>query len=284
VTDPLPSPNEPPIIAPMPGGAPVIAPPILAPPPRRLTAGWAAIILLIYLGAQFGASVVVGGVVGFYFGVMHAVHRAHGPLAQDIARAAPKMLLWGVVFAMLGGGLTMVAAARAMLREPLKDRSAVGAAWVGGSPRDCAEGLAVGILAGLGAVAVILVCNALGIHGEPGLFSKLLGQGGLRLASLLATLVIVAPVFEELLFRGVLYAGLRASSGALRAGALTTGIFVLLHFSELINFPPAMLCLGGLGALTLWIRLRRAAIGPAIGVHMGYNLVVVGAALTAGIQ
>jgi membrane protease YdiL (CAAX protease family) len=87
--------------------------------------------------------------------------------------------------------------------------------------------------------------------------------------------LVLAPPIEELLFRGVLYGGYRKSFGASTAAVLTTGIFVVLHLTETIHFPPATISVTGLAVAALWFRLRTAAIGPAVTVHFGYNLVAV---------
>ena len=35
-----------------------------------------------------------------------------------------------------------------------------------------------------------------------------------------------------------------------------------------------MICVAGVSFVALWIRLRSAAIGPAVAVHVGYNAVI----------
>jgi len=86
--------------------------------------------------------------------------------------------------------------------------------------------------------------------------------------------LLVAPVVEELLFRGVVYGGYRSSYGPVRAALLTTTVFWLLHLTEMIYFWPSMIGVAGLAIAALWFRLRSAAIGPAVAVHFGYNAVL----------
>jgi membrane protease YdiL (CAAX protease family) len=62
--------------------------------------------------------------------------------------------------------------------------------------------------------------------------------------------------------------------GAVAAAALTTIIFVSLHFTELIYQPLAVFAIGGLALGALVLRLRSNAIGPAIAVHFGYNATI----------
>ena len=87
----------------------------------------------------------------------------------------------------------------------------------------------------------------------------------------LIMVLVFAPFIEELLFRGVMYGGYRSSLGPVRAAILSTLIFWILHITEMIYFWPSMLGIGGLAMVALFFRLRSAAIGPAVAVHLGYN-------------
>jgi len=86
--------------------------------------------------------------------------------------------------------------------------------------------------------------------------------------------LLFAPVAEELLFRGVLYGGYRRSFGKIAATLITTSTFVLLHLPDVIRFLPSIVALAALGLTAQWCRLRSSAIGPAIAVHIGYNVVL----------
>jgi membrane protease YdiL (CAAX protease family) len=91
--------------------------------------------------------------------------------------------------------------------------------------------------------------------------------------------VICAPAVEEILFRGVLLTALQRAWGTLCAGVVVSLIFVALHAGEAAGYPPALLAIGGVGVLTLVLRLRTGTIGPAISAHAGYNIVIVANAL-----
>jgi hypothetical protein len=86
--------------------------------------------------------------------------------------------------------------------------------------------------------------------------------------------VLLAPLIEELFFRGVLYGGYRKSLGPVLAFVITTLIFMYAHLTEITHFLPAAAGLLGLACAALACRLRWKAIGPAVAVHVGYNAMV----------
>jgi len=267
----------PPVIADYHAGGPAAPPARSAFAGPRLSAGPATIILLVFLSVQFAAVLVVSAVAGFILGVMHAARHATTPVSQDFAPFLPAILAWGMIFGTLGGGIAVAKVSAAMFREHLGDASPLGAAWFYGRLRDCAQGLGAGILVGLGFLLLATLCASLGIKPDPGLLDKVAVLPGLPQVAFIAIALFLAPPVEELLFRGILYGGYRRSFGPARAAALTTGIFVVLHVSEIIRFSPVIFGIGGMALAALWFRLRTAAIGPAVAVHFGYNLVIVAA-------
>lgn len=98
---------------------------------------------------------------------------------------------------------------------------------------------------------------------------------GMRIV--LALLVVcVAPIVEEVLFRGVLLSGLMRHMRAGWAIAISALIFGSVHLPDFKNFawyPVPALAL--LGALLAWIRLRSRSLWPSIMMHATNNLVAV---------
>jgi membrane protease YdiL (CAAX protease family) len=88
------------------------------------------------------------------------------------------------------------------------------------------------------------------------------------------SVLLLAPPIEELLFRGILYGGYRRSFGPVWAGVLTTSVFVICHLPEMVYFLPSIVGITGFAIAALWLRLRAAAIGPAVAAHFGYNAVL----------
>lgn len=99
-------------------------------------------------------------------------------------------------------------------------------------------------------------------------FYRLLAPSGWRqVLSTTAALVVIAPVFEELLFRGLILQALRKSQGTAQALIFSSFLFGLCHVRILAALFPA--CVAGLmlGA----IALRTRSILPAIVSHAAIN-------------
>ncbi len=77
---------------------------------------------------------------------------------------------------------------------------------------------------------------------------------------------VAAPFFEEILFRGVLFASLRRVLRPVGAGLASAALFSLLHGDS-----QAILVLGTLGALFSWLYERTGSLWPAILAHGLWN-------------
>jgi membrane protease YdiL (CAAX protease family) len=235
--------------------------------PRRLGAGVATIILFVYLGAQFIAGIAAAIIVGAIWGV----GAKNAPDPQQLAHLKQAIMAPAVLLSLAAGGVAMICASLQMLRGQLRDRSPTGAAWTVGSFKKMAQGFAIG-----GFVACCFCVSAMFFQNEKssmGPMTKMASTPGFSQTVWLIAL-LVAPPIEELLFRGVLYGGYRKSFGPVVAGALTTSIFVLLHITEIIHSLSAAVAIAVLALTALWLRLRSAAIGPAIALHFAYNAVI----------
>ncbi len=95
--------------------------------------------------------------------------------------------------------------------------------------------------------------------------------------ALLSAAVILAPITEELMFRGVLARAL-ASRGQRTVIVGTALVFSAVHVigldpdrlaaSAAVVLPPIFI----LGVVLAWATLRSGRLGPAIFLHSGYNL------------
>lgn len=90
-----------------------------------------------------------------------------------------------------------------------------------------------------------------------------------QLAVLLVLGVILAPVGEELYFRGFLYPALRSRLGVPLSLLLSGGFFGIMHF-DLLRFLP--LALGGVGLA--WLYERTGSLYTAIAAHSFWNFVM----------
>ena len=94
-----------------------------------------------------------------------------------------------------------------------------------------------------------------------------------RTADLVALAVIAvaaAPVFEEFIFRGLIFKGLRRSFGLAAATLASAAIFALVHPVH------AMVPVFVMGALAALVYERTKMLAAPMTVHAIYNAVVVG--------
>lgn len=82
--------------------------------------------------------------------------------------------------------------------------------------------------------------------------------------------VVLTPIVEEMLFRGVLYQALRKHMGAVLGAASSAALFAALHLQ--FNATPALLVLGI--ALTIAFERTRSLYPPML-LHAAYNGVVI---------
>jgi hypothetical protein len=91
--------------------------------------------------------------------------------------------------------------------------------------------------------------------------------------------LMLAPIGEELLFRGVLLRGLQRRMSTAAAVITSAVIFALVHLGDPGTgyYMPAYVLLG----LVLgWLAVSSRRLGPSIAVHAGFNLVAVLTILT----
>jgi len=87
--------------------------------------------------------------------------------------------------------------------------------------------------------------------------------------TLIAT-VVLAPIFEEIIFRGVLYGSLRARFGVATSVIVSALIFAAAHGYGVAGFA-SVFCSGALWA---WSYERTRSLLPAIAAHMANNAAV----------
>jgi membrane protease YdiL (CAAX protease family) len=91
---------------------------------------------------------------------------------------------------------------------------------------------------------------------------------GAAIALAAFAVIIVAPIAEELFFRGFLYQAFRKRRGAMPAILLSAAVFAIAHFDPLLIagiFP--------LGIVFAYLFERRGSLGANITAHMVYNLI-----------
>lgn len=88
--------------------------------------------------------------------------------------------------------------------------------------------------------------------------------------------VVAAPLFEEILFRGFLFGGLRRWLGPWSAAVLSAAVFALYHL-EIDTLPGLFV----LGLALAWLRERTGGLAAPIAMHACYNAVQVAGILVA---
>lgn len=92
------------------------------------------------------------------------------------------------------------------------------------------------------------------------------GMKGLVFALVLGA--IVAPVVEEIFFRGFLFAAIRKTHSFWIAASISGLIFGTVHL-----VPDAIVSLGAAGFLWAWLRERTGSIWPCIAAHVVNNAI-----------
>jgi membrane protease YdiL (CAAX protease family) len=254
--------EAPPPTSPAPYGAP--------PPPPTLGALRAVLIFLAFLAVQFVVVVAAAAWVGAGHG------RDVAGSGEDGLRIAPAFLLAAALGGTALSGLVGFWLARRALPGP-GAMAVIG--WAPAPARDCGraalEGLALVVV--LGVVGAFLPPPTRGL----GPLGKLDELGAWSKLAAVVLVLGVAPVVEELMFRGVLYTGLARRLRPGIAARLTTLAFVALHLPQLGGYWPGWLFIALVGALALRARVATGSLLPAVALHLTYNAGLVLAAAIA---
>ncbi len=135
------------------------------------------------------------------------------------------------------------------------------------------------LLVAQGATAVLvglLVPSLRGVAPDNTSFLRGVPWGELLLLAVAA--VVIAPVVEELLFRGLVLQGLMLRLGFWPAALLSSAAFGLLHTGSFDAAGAALVLATGVLGLGLCVLARRTGrLGPGMGVHALRNAVALGA-------
>jgi membrane protease YdiL (CAAX protease family) len=85
--------------------------------------------------------------------------------------------------------------------------------------------------------------------------------------------VVVAPVVEEIFFRGFVFAGLRQRYDWQKAALISSFLFALIHLQPTATIPIFIL-----GYIFAYLYERSGSIGPAILMHISTNALALGTA------
>ena len=178
-----------------------------------------------------------------------------------------------LLLAQLGAGLMTLHWLRRRTARRSCGRAGVG--FVRSSRGWLLAGEAGGLLLALAAAAMAWLLPR---PAAPHLASLLMTLPALPLATTLIS-VLLAPLFEEGVFRGALLGALAPALGPLGAGLASTAVFTLLHLPEQAGYFWGLLPIAALGGFAAWLRLRSGSLWPGVVAHMCFNALLGFAAL-----
>lgn len=225
----------------------------------------ALLAFFVYLGAQIFIGLVVGFCAGFLWALFHQPFAPDAPEFQQFLThlVAPVTTLFCIPFA----GLAVALLALKVFQARRDDLGLVPASWL-----SILGGGLTGVLAGL--AFVVLTAFYVSTQGhEPQATGPLsqMTQTSSGLVVWVIVALLLAPPVEELVFRGVMLAGLCRSWGTTAGAVAVTAIFGLMHIGEAGAFPPAMLVILAMGGMCAWFRLKTGSLLPSWALHTGYN-------------
>jgi membrane protease YdiL (CAAX protease family) len=232
------------------------------PQPSGVSPKWGLKIFAVFLGAQMAVAVAVGVLAGRgkLGGLVAAPGKGMPTVDLRVAMGA------AFVGTLLGGLAALLMVRRTFARSGGAARDAVG--WRAASLRACLRAA----LQGLGLVAAFVVLGAPLPGPRHGLGPLASAAGGWARAAWAVLAIGLAPPIEELVFRGVLYAGFARRWSPRVAGAHSVALFVVLHVAEVGAYLPAWVAIAAVGALALRARVVTGSLVPAIALHASYNL------------
>ncbi len=117
---------------------------------------------------------------------------------------------------------------------------------------------------------VFLMNTLFGIEAPPSQVDQLIMEGDISSSILLVVIVLVAPVAEEIFFRGYLYSAFKKAWGVGAGLFLSSLLFALAHM-ELYSFVPIFV----IGWILAYIFEKTKSLFPIIFLHAAYNLILI---------
>lgn len=196
--------------------------------------------------------------------------RLHHRTPSAVIEPGPVVLAWATLAGFLLSSVWAVWYVRSHARSLLRRGEAGGIAWRAPKLRAYGAAVAAAILAMLfGSLMIGLMPPDLDKLTGP--TSRLLEAPGLPRLTVMFLAMVGAPLMEEFVFRGALFAALARKFSVPLSGTLATGVFVALHAPDKLGWWPGFVVVGFLGVLLLLLRLRYKSLWPGILAHCLYN-------------
>lgn len=230
-------------------GPQLVPPPVRVPPENPPWSLWDVVAIAL---VAFGSITVIGAI-----GMLVAKRVYHVPFA-DLARN-PKLAVPVEFFAYV---VTLVFMAAIIRSRRLPFWKTVGWKWTRGSWKYPMVGILLAFAVGL-ATSLLPIPKELPIEKY---FADTLGTWMLAIFG-----VTVAPLMEELFFRGFLYPALARPLGIRWSVIITSASFALIHSSQLAEAWAPLLLLFMVGLILTTARVRTGSIIPGLLIHSAYN-------------
>ena len=130
---------------------------------------------------------------------------------------------------------------------------------------------------GLVAVYVVSIAHDLVVHPEQQQIINAFPRSGIGVALFVLVAVIMAPLFEEIVFRGFLFRGLANSWGWVWGALASSAVFGLAHLQLDVFLP-----LAALGFALAWAYKHTGSLWTCIAMHGLFNLIAVAAWAATG--
>ena len=141
----------------------------------------------------------------------------------------------------------------------------------------------LGIGVGLGLISVVLSVTIVGIlvtlsgsEATPDqVLTRTIGESPLQLLLVVIAGVVLAPLAEELVFRGLLHRALRSRLRRVPATIISSGLFAIVHTEVAVSQPLGLVGLAAVGAVLALAYERTGSLVVPVAIHAVYNAVTV---------
>ncbi len=194
-----------------------------------------------------------------------------------------------LVVLLISSPIVLLVAALAWLRIRYGSKLALVAGRARWRPSDLGVGFALGLACFVGQQlllsAIVWVLSQFGADTPPVQDTfRAIAEDPATAPALVVTAVLLAPAGEELLFRGVLFQGLRARWGFWAAAFGSAGLFTLAHLGDASGALADAIIVAGimpLGLIFAALMERRGSLLACVVAHATYNAGGVGLLITA---
>lgn len=246
-----------------PGSAPPGVPEfqVIVPPRQPIGAAKAFGVFGVYMLAQ-----VVAGLAG---ALIYMLFYGLDPMASLDALDPVLILISGTAIFVIGGPAILLVTKAISPGRTIRE-AVVPLGWTKTSKGTIAGAVALGAGIALFMGFGIELVFPTGDQVEGPLIQAASAPGWQRILFVILA-VVLAPVVEEFLFRGVMFTGMARSWGTWPAAIVVTVLFGILHLFDVGGYYPALLMVTIAGFAMVLLRIRTGSMLPSIAMHAAYN-------------